>query len=205
MALDELREMDRVLLELDMTDALRPGELFAPRRKCFRQEDSSLMLQETVYKGQICRWGKTRKSLSAIHLPPELANDLVVWKKKCPDSSPEAFIFPNRDGGFLDPDNFRKRVLYDLGEKLGLPKLTFQVIRRTIATLSQHKGSVKDVQGILRHSRAQTAPDVYMQFIPETVRTTLNSIGKELRKKRRSRRAASTVPLAMAKAESESY
>jgi integrase len=79
MALDELREMDRVLLELEMTDALRPGELFALRWKCFRQEDSSLMLQETVYKGQIRRWGKTRKSLSAMTLPPQNVslNELV--------------------------------------------------------------------------------------------------------------------------------
>jgi hypothetical protein len=41
-----------------------------------------------------------------------------------------------------------------------LPKLTFQVIRRTIATLAQKKGTVKDVQGVLRHSRTATTTDV---------------------------------------------
>jgi hypothetical protein len=53
-----------------------------------------------------------------------------------------------------------------------LPKLTFQVIRRTIATLAQKKGTVKDVQGLLRHSRTATTTDVYMQEIPERVRAT---------------------------------
>ncbi|WP_263352886.1 site-specific integrase [Acidicapsa acidisoli] len=61
----------------------------------------------------------------------------------CPDASPQAFIFLNRDGGFLDPNNFRKRVLAQLREPLKLPKLTFQVIRRTMAMLSQTTGASK--------------------------------------------------------------
>ncbi len=52
-----------------------------------------------------------------------------------------------------DAANFRHRVLCKLERDLGLPKLTFQVIRRTTATLAQKMGTVKDVQGLLRHSR----------------------------------------------------
>jgi hypothetical protein len=65
---------------------------------------------------------------------------------------------------------------------LKLPKLTFQVIRRTIATLAQKKGTVEDVQGLMRHSRTATTTDVYMQQIPESVQSTVNSIHQELRK-----------------------
>ena len=61
--------------------------------------------------------------------------------------------------------------------------LTFQVIRRTIATLAQKKGTVKDVQGLLRHSRAATTTDVYMHEIPESVQATINAIHAELTKK----------------------
>jgi hypothetical protein len=39
----------------------------------------------------------------------------------------------------------------------------------TIATLAQKKGTVKDVQGVLRHTRAATTTDVYMQEIPKSV------------------------------------
>jgi integrase len=184
MVLDELTAMERILVELDITEALRPSELFALRWKCFDSKHSSLRLQETVYKGKIRNWGKTTKSLSTIHLPSALAVDLAAWKKICPDSSPEAFIFPNQDGGFMDADNFRKRVLHRIAVKLGLPKLTFQVIRRAVATLAQHLGSVKDVQGLLRHENPSLAAEVYMQEIPESVRRTVNSIHKELRKRR---------------------
>jgi hypothetical protein len=65
---------------------------------------------------------------------------------------------------------------------LKLPKLTFQVIRRTVATLAQKKGTVKDVQGVLRHSRTATTADIYMQEIPEGVRGTIDSIHRELMK-----------------------
>jgi len=85
------------------------------------------------------------------HLPKELADDLWLWKPECPDSSPEAFIFPDAKGGFMDTGNYRRRVLHKLAKDLELPKLTFQVIRRTIATLAQKKGTVKtfrDFSGI---------------------------------------------------------
>ena len=83
----------------------------------------------------------------------------------------------------MDAGNYRRRVLHKLADELELPKLTFQVIRRTIATLAQKKGTVKDVQGLLRHSRAATTADVYMQEIPESVRATINAIHAELKTK----------------------
>jgi integrase len=74
-------------------------------------------------------------------------------------------------------------VLHKLARDLELPKLTFQVIRRTIATLAQKKGTVKDVQCVLRHSRTATTTDVYMQEIPAGVQATVNSIHRELKTK----------------------
>jgi integrase len=138
-------------------------------------------LAETAYKGKIRPWGKTRKSLGVVHVPKELADDLWLWNQQCPNSSPEAFIFPNKKGGFMDSNNYRNRVLHGLAQDLELPKLTFQVIRRTIATLAQKKGTAKDIQGVLRHSRTATTTDVYMQQIPESVQKTVDAISAELR------------------------
>jgi len=182
MALELLDESDRILVELDMTDALRPSELFALRWKCFEPGNSRLVLLETVYKGKIRPFGKTRKSLAPVHLPPVLVSDLLAWKAKCPDSLPDAFIFPNKDGGFLDTGNYRKRVLKQLADTLNLPNLTFQIIRRTIATLSQTKGHAKATQGMMRHSRVATTTDVYQQVIPASVADMVDSIHGELRK-----------------------
>ncbi|HEY6488831.1 MAG: tyrosine-type recombinase/integrase [Terracidiphilus sp.] len=179
-ALAALNLQDRLPLELDMTNALRPSELFALRWKCFHPAESTITIQETVYKGKIRTWGKTRRSLATIPIPRLLSEGLLAWKNCSPDSSPEAFIFPSPSGNFVDPSSFRHRVLRKLERDLGLHKLTFQVIRRTTATLAQNMGTVKDVQGLLRHSRTATTTDVYMQEIPEGVRATVDSFHREL-------------------------
>ena len=185
-ALSKLSLKERLILELDMTNALRPEEIFGLRWRCFNysEKGSNLELRETVYRGEIRPWGKTKCSLRTIPIPRKLADELWLWKQECPNSSPEAFIFAkNKKGEFMDSGNFRNRVLHRLAEELKLPKLTFQVIRRTIATLAQKKGGVKDVQGMLRHSRTATTTDVYMQGIPEGVEALIEAVNTELRLK----------------------
>ncbi|HKS75079.1 MAG TPA: tyrosine-type recombinase/integrase [Terriglobales bacterium] len=183
-ALSKLSLKERLILELDMTNALRPEELFGLRWCCFNygENGSSLELRETAYRGEIRPWGKTKKSLRTIPIPKKLADDLWLWEQECPNSAPEAFMFAkNNKGEFMDSGNFRRRVLHRLAKELKLPKLTFQVIRRSIATLAQKKGGVKDVQGMLRHSRAATTTDVYMQEIPEGVAAVIEAVNAELR------------------------
>jgi len=179
--LSRLSARDRMLLELGMTNALRPSEMFALKWRCFNYEKLTITLSETVYKGTIRPWGKTPRSMGEIHITQELAESLLLWKQRCPNPNPGAFIFPNSREGFIDADRFRKQLLRKLADELQLPKLTFQVIRRTIATLAQTMGSVKDIQGILRHASASTTADVYMQEIPEGIKRTLLSINNELR------------------------
>lgn len=111
-----------------MTDALRPSELFGLRWRDFDYDECVLVLSQTVYRGKLRHWGKTRKALRPIHIPKELADDLWLWKQESKHSEPDDFIFPNRlkKGGFIDPQNYRRKMR-KLGEELGLPKLTFQV------------------------------------------------------------------------------
>jgi len=178
---------DRILLTLDMTETFRPSELFALRWSGFDMDRRTLTVGQTAYRGKLRDYGKTRKSLRTVHLPEGLANELWLWKQECPDPSPGAFILPNsrkRNGatknGFIRTDNYRARVLKKLAKELGLRKLNFQVLRRTIATLAQTKGTVKDVQGILGHCNPNTTANVYMQTIEEGVKQTLDAIYAEL-------------------------
>jgi integrase len=191
--LSRLALRDWIVLKLDMSNALRPGELFGLRWSCFDPELCQIEIKETTYKGKIRPWGKTRASLSKIPIARALADELLAWRQQCREEQqrkklvrgpsaddPKAFIFPARGGGFIDSGNYRNRVLHKLAEELGLPKLTFQVIRRTIATLAKDKGHVKDIQGMLRHTRLATTTDVYMQSLESGVRSTVDSIHEEL-------------------------
>jgi integrase len=178
---------DRVLLKLDMTETFRPSELFALRWDGFDMDRRTLKVTHTAYRGKLRDFGKTQKALRTVHLPEGLVNELWLWKQECPDRSPGAFVFPNarkRNGakmnGFIRTDNYRTRVMKKLATELGLPKLNFQVLRRTMATLAQTKGGVKDVQGVLGHSKADTTVNVYMQPIEASVKQTLDAIYSEL-------------------------
>jgi integrase len=166
---------DRLLLMLDMTAALRPSELFALRWKSFDSRNT-LLITETVYRGVIRPFGKTKKSLGKVHLPDGLAHELLLWKTECPDSSLNAFIFPNADGGVMRVDNYRERVMKPLAQRLGLPRLNFQILRRTMATQAQTMGSVKDIQAHLRHAKADTTANEYMQELPEGVQEMVGSV-----------------------------
>lgn len=182
--LDELSLRDWILMKLDMSNALRPSELFPLRWRCMLEERNILDIQETIYKGKIRPFGKTKGSLTQVPIADVLASEIVEYREECrkkgKDVSPDGFMFPGRFRGPMDSSNYRKRVLHKLADDLGLPKLNFQVIRRTIATLGKSKGHPKDIQGLMRHSRLATTMEIYMQSLEKEVRTAINSIHDEL-------------------------
>ena len=147
--LDELSLRDWILMKLDMSNALRPSELFPIRWRCLNKEKQILDIQETLYKGKVRHYGKTKGSLTKVPIADVLVNDILEYREICKqegkDTAPDAFMFPGRFGGPMDPSNYRNRVLQRLARELGLPKLNFQVIRRTIATLGKNKGHPKDI------------------------------------------------------------
>jgi hypothetical protein len=86
---------DRLLLALDMTEALRPSELFALRWRSFDDVDT-LSITETVYRRKLRPYGKTPGSLTEVHLPEGLADELRACQIESGDVSPDDFIFPTR-------------------------------------------------------------------------------------------------------------
>ena len=51
-----------------------------------------------------------------------------------------------------------------------------QIMRRTMATQAQSMGSVKDIQAHLRHAKADTTANEYMQELPESVKRMVASV-----------------------------
>jgi integrase len=76
----------------------------------------------------------------------------------------------------MEADNYRFRVLKPLAADLGIPKLNFQVTRRTMATQVQKTGSVKEIQEHLRHSKPDTTANEYMQGLLERGQKMVESV-----------------------------
>jgi len=173
---------DRLLLRVLFTTALRPSELFALRWKAFQSEHWRLVIRESIYRGKIRPFTKTTdadspKSLITVHLPPAIIQDLQEWRKTSvldrkgkwvTWDKDEDFIFPDMSGGPWWKENYQQRILNPLAKAADIPKLNFQILRRTVATHLQKFGSPQDIMTIMRHTTPDTAQENYVQFLPES-------------------------------------
>jgi integrase len=175
---------DLCLLRVILTTALRPSELLALKWKCidFAKDAATITLNETVYRGRLRSYTKTSEEgdTPVLVLPESAAIALCEWHSKSNRNKPEDFIFPNADGGFLLDRNYAKRVLKELALLSEIPRLNFQILRRTVATQAADLGSLKSVQTIMRHKQAETTANVYMQAIDKNVRATGEALAQKM-------------------------
>ncbi len=176
--LGKLPFREQLILRMSLVLGLRPGELFALRWDDI--DGYSLQLDENTIDGKVYPRLKTERSRGFVALPASLRAGLAEWKIMQRPGAEQEFIFTNADGGVLRLDNYRADVLRPaldgITKETGIEGIDFRACRRTCAThLSKH-GGIKEVQAHLRHSRATTTLDVYIQEIPESVREAVESL-----------------------------
>jgi len=177
-------QRERTLLTVMFVAPFRPSELFALKWKCFDSKQSTITLAETVYRGQIRPYTKTTEEGDTDHVTvflPEAANiALLKWHSESERIAPDDYIFPNKEGGYCHKENYQKRVLTPLAKMAGIPRLNFQILRRTVATHAQHLGSPKDIASIMRHKKVETAQQHYIQMIDETVKQAVEKLSVKM-------------------------
>ena len=82
---------------------------------------------------------------------------------------PREFLFPSEVGTAMSHDNYLDRKLKRFAKEAGIPRLNFQILRRTTATYFQNFGQVKDTQRLLRHKDAATTLNNYQKVISENL------------------------------------
>lgn len=174
---------DLCLMCIGLFCATRTSETFGLQWKSYLGD--RLVIHSTAYEGELYRGRvKTDASRSAVPIPDDIIPVVEAWRQVCPDSSPEALMFPTfgraeRKGRKVPrrAKNFLKWRIYPVADKLKIPRklVTFQVMRRTLGTDLQKHGTMKDAQGALRHASIKTTADVYVQEIPESVRAAITS------------------------------
>ncbi len=187
---DALEGRDKVIFKLLSRCGPRAGEAFAVQWGDL-QPDQSLRIQRTYSRGQI-KPPKTQKSRKPIYLPTSLYSDLLALKAEAEDQSPTGWIFPSgrtrrRRGPSgeilesrgvmpLDYHNWINRNLKPVAKKLDI-RVNCQIMRRTFATLANEVGGdLKDIQAQMRHSRAATTADIYVQPIASSVRRSIEAL-----------------------------
>jgi integrase len=132
----DLRE--KLIARLAIWEGMRPGEILALQVGDVGAE--SVSVRRRVYKGNIDS-PKTRRSIRQVAMTNGTIGLLNSWMESLRDHQPSAWLFPSE--GLATPlrrDNVWRRNMLPKLRKANLEWATFQVMRRTFATLSKQVG-----------------------------------------------------------------
>jgi integrase len=190
-----VEEMDRLFAKLDPRDqlicliacvmGLRPGELFALTWKDYNSAKAEMRIEKAFVRGQI-QETKTAASTATLSVPDVIAQRIEEWRKATPSNSP--YMFPTMKGTPMDRMFYLREIIRPAAIRAGimeprpdgLPKgqvwrdretvVNFQAMRRSCATWCGQNASIKDVQAIMRHAKAETTLKYYQKAVPESMR-----------------------------------
>jgi len=129
---------ERLIVRLAIFAGMRPGEIFGLKWRHVR--DDCAVIEQRLYRGKI-NTPKTHRSVRTAAFTPNIVSEIAEWKTLCPSSQPDAWVFPSeRLVTPLDKANWWLRDMKPKLEPLGLQWATFQVMRRTHASLSRRAG-----------------------------------------------------------------
>ena len=167
----DLRE--KLISRLAIFEGLRPGEILALRWKSF--EGEMIRVEERVYKRVLNtpKIGKTREGA----ISDGTLALITEWADLAEDPSPDGFVFPSEKLTTpLSLDNLWRRSMQPKLEKTGLDWVTFQVLRKTNASLSKKAGVDPKVASDQRGHGLGVSMEVYTNSDLEQKRAAVKKL-----------------------------
>jgi integrase len=169
-----LNEPARSITLLLVLTGLRVGELLALRWGNIHLNARLLRVAETVYDGHFDQ-PKTKRSARTIPLGTETAELLAGIRPPAVDA--RALVFATREGLPLDRWNLLRKHLKPAAKKLGLPGVTWHLLRHSHATMLDVVGTpIGTMQSLLGHSTPEITREIYLHAIPEEQRRAVESV-----------------------------
>jgi integrase len=171
--LEALDLREKLIARLAIFEGMRPGEIFALRWKSV--EDSKLRVEERVYKRKLDtpKNGKTREGAISDGTLALIAE----WADLAEDPSADGFVFPSeRVTTPLSLDNVWRRSMQPKLEKRGLGWASFQMLRKTNASLSKKAGVDPKVASDQRGHGVGVSLEVYTSSDMEQKRAALKKL-----------------------------
>jgi integrase len=174
----DLRE--RLIARFAIFEGMRPGEIFALRWKSVR--DEIIRVEQRVYKGLLDtpKNGKTREGA--------MSDGTVLllnhWANLAQDPSSDGFVFPSENLSTpLSADNVWRRNMKPKLEKIGLAWATFQILRKTNASLSKKAGIDPKVAADQRGHGIGVSLEVYTSSDMEQKKEAVRKLDAAVRRK----------------------
>jgi integrase len=171
-----LNEPARSITLLLVLTGLRVGELLALRWGSIDLNARVLRVCETVYDGHFDQ-PKTKRSARTIPIGTETAEILAALHPA--DVDPKALVFATREGLPLERWNLLRKHLKPAAKELGLPGVTWHLLRHSHATMLDSVGTpLGTMQSLLGHSTPEITREIYLHAIPEEQRRAVESVEK---------------------------
>jgi integrase len=141
--LEVLNPREHLIFRLAVFEGMRPGEILALQIAHVRND--SISVQQRVYKGKLDspKGRKGRRTARVVALSPGTRVELEMWRRTLLNTETDAYLFPTERNTPISRDNLWNRQLKPKLETVGLEWATFQVLRRTNASLSR-KAKIDD-------------------------------------------------------------
>ena len=169
---------------------LRVSELIGLRWRNVHQD--SITIDERYCRGE---WGAPKSEASNATIPVNRAVIERIQRLKTitvevragrgmrrypavKASGPDDLVFQSvTKGAPMRDNNILVRHIKPAARSIGVPWINWQVLRRSFAMrLKKFGADVKDAQALMRHSKASTTMDVYMQFDSESQRRVVDGL-----------------------------
>jgi integrase len=167
----DLRE--KLIARLAIFEGMRPGEILALRWKSVA--DEVIRVVERVYKRvfNTPKNGKTREGA----MSDGTLELLKEWAGLAQDPSPDGLVFPSEKVVTpLSLDNLWRRYMFPKLDNIGLGWATFQVLRKTNASLSKKAGVDPKVASDQRGHGLGVSMEVYTSSDLEQKRAALKKL-----------------------------
>jgi integrase len=136
--LDVLDTREQLIVRLALFSGMRPGEILALQWKHVREDHLDVV--HRLYRGQLDR-PKSERSKRMVALSASTQQRMKAWRLHQAPAQPEAWVFPSATQTTpLGRDNAWRWWIAPKLKTIGLEWATFQIMRRTHATLSRQAG-----------------------------------------------------------------
>jgi integrase len=164
----------------------RWGEVAAVKVGSFNFERRSIVLDSQVVRGKggksFLGPPKSRSGTRAMAIPDSLVQLVLehIKTQQLDINDPNAYLFTNRNGEFLDYPNFRRRVWNPAVVRAGIPSIGFHDLRRTTSTaMVEENVDLKTAMKRLGHSDPRMTLAIYAQATSEGDRAAAQMLGEK--------------------------
>jgi len=167
--LSTVRPDFRNYLVMRFFTGMRSGEVNGLQWKYVDLEHNLILVRETFSSGEVEDNAKNAYSIRDIPMLPNV-REAIESQLSIRDPNVQ-WVFPTREGGPIDANNFANRIWYPLLRFLELDKRRPYQTRHTAATLMLASGENPEwVARVLGHANTDMLFRVYSRFVPNLTR-----------------------------------